>query len=159
MMMSVVIAAGVRIVFKVSLGKSPCRLVSRALHTRIELDTDIRKRRLRSHADPAANQSVRLYGLKETGQGAVAASVGINDLLADDFSAFHVIKLELFGMPEVLEDRSVSVSYCYSHCFSSFFHKALMDLDRLKFTVTASDQKPLSVYEGVRSFSSCAVIN
>ena len=71
----------------------------------------------------------------------MTASVGINNLLINDLTLFNIVQLKLFGMAKVLEDFSVFVCDCNSPGKYSFLNDFLIDLDRLKFTVSACDQQ------------------
>ena len=114
-MMPMVVAPGVGIIFQRSLRKSFCGGICSTLDSGIKCDSRIRKRCLRSHADSSADQRIRFYCLQEARKGTVSASVGINDLLIYDLSAFDVIQLELLGVSEMLEDLPVVICDCYSH--------------------------------------------
>ena len=89
----------------------------------------------------------------------MTASVGINNLLINDLTLFNIVQLKLFGMAKVLEDFSVFVCDCNSHGMCSFLNDFLIDLDRLKFTVSACDQQSFSVHKGISDFFPCTVIN
>ena len=122
MMMSVVIAAGIGIVFKRSLRKSLCRCVSRPLHTRVKFDPGIRESVLCAHADSAADQRVNLCRLQKSGKRTVTAAVCIHNLLVYNFSILNIIELELLSMSEMLEDFSVFISYCDFHSVKLLSH-------------------------------------
>ena len=85
------VAAGIRVISEVSFGKGLRRSVCRSLNAGIELDPRIGEGRLRSHADAAADQGIRLYRLQKACKRTVAASVCIHDLLSDDSVFFHII--------------------------------------------------------------------
>ena len=92
MVVVMMVAAGIRVISKVSFGKGLCRSVCRSLDAGIELDTCICKSRLRSHADAAADQSIRLYRLQKSCKRTVAAaSVCIHNLFSDDPAFFNII--------------------------------------------------------------------
>ena len=114
-MLTMMIATGIRIIRQRSGSERLCRRIRRTLHAGIESDASVSQRHLRTHTDPAANQSVNFCSLQETGKRAVAAAVGIHDLFSDDLSVFNIIQLELLGMSEMLKDRSVFISHCDSH--------------------------------------------
>ena len=159
LMMSMVVALGIRIIFQRSIRKGFCGGVRRTLNACIKLDPGIRKRRLRTHTNTSADQGVSLHRLQEAGKGAMAASVGINDLLIHDLTLINIIQLKLLGMTEVLEDFSVFVCDCDSHGICSFLNDFLIDLNRFKFTMSACNQQPFPVHKGVGDLFSCAVIN
>ena len=114
-MMAVVIAPGVGIIFQRSCGKSLCCSIRCPLNTGIEPDPGISQSHLSAHADPAADQSIHLRRLQETGQSAMPASVGIYNLFSDNIPGLNIVKLKLFGMSEMLENLSVFISDCDSH--------------------------------------------
>ena len=109
------IAMRIRVVFQRPGGKGPCRGIRRALDTGVEFDSRIGQRHPGAHADAAADQSVHFGRVQETGQRAVAAAVGVDDLFSHDGSILGIVQLELRGMPEMLEHFSVFVSDCDSH--------------------------------------------
>ena len=158
-MMVMVVTSGFGIVFQRSIRKGFRGSIRRSLNASVKLDPDIRKRRLRTHTNASADQGVSLHGLQEACKGAMAASVGINDLLIHDLTLINIIQLKLLGMTEVLEDFSVFVCDCDSHGICSFLNDFLIDLDRFKFTVSACDQQPFPVHKGVSDFFSRTVIN
>ena len=158
-MMVMVVALGIRIIFQRSFGEGFRGGVRRSLNASVKLDPDFGKRRLRTHADASADQGVSLHRLQEACKGAVAASVGINDLLIHDLTLINIIQLKLLGMTEVLEDFSVFVCDCDPHGICSFLNDFLIDLNRFKFTVSACDQQPFPVHKGVSDLFSRTVIN
>ena len=92
MIVVMMVAAGIRVISKVPFGKGLCRSVCRSLDAGIELDACICKSRLRSHADAAADQSIRLYRLQKSCKCTVAAaSVCIHDLFSDDPAFFNIV--------------------------------------------------------------------
>ena len=114
-MMVVVVAPGVGIIREPAFGQRPGRRVRGTAHAAVELDPGLGQRALRAHADPAADQRVRLRGLQKAGQRAVTAAAGGHDLFRDDPAVLRVVELELLRVAEMLEDLSVFVSYCNSH--------------------------------------------
>ena len=115
MVMVMMVAAGIGVISKVPLGKGLRRSVRRPLNAGIELDPRIGEGRLRSHADAAADQGIRLYRLQKSCKRAVAASVCIHDLFGDDLAFLNIVQLELLGMTEMLKNLSVFISDRYSH--------------------------------------------
>ena len=91
LVMVMMVAAGIRIIGKVPLGKGLRRSVRRPLNAGIELDPRIGEGRLRSHADAAADQGIRLYRLQKACKRTVAASVCIHDLFGDDPAFLNVV--------------------------------------------------------------------
>ena len=139
MVVVMMITMCIRIIFQITLRESFCCRVRRALNTGIEFYTRIGQRHLRAHADATADQRVNFRCLKESGQRAVSASIGVYYLFSCDPAVLCVIQLELFGMTEMLEDFSVFIGDCDSHTCTSFLHDFLIDLNRHKFTATACD--------------------
>ena len=121
-MMSMVIAVGVRIILQISFGKRLRCFVSRTLDTSIKFDSGIGECHLRTHTDPAANKSIRLCRLQEAGKRAVSASIGVYDLLIYDLSVLYVVQLELLCVSKMLEDLSVFIGYCDSHGICSSYY-------------------------------------
>ena len=119
-MVLVVIAAGIGIKGKAAFCQRLRRLIRRALHPRVQLDTDIRQRHLSPHANASADQRIHPGRLQESCQSAMSAAIGVDELLPDDLSILCVIELELGRVPKVLEDFSVLVGYRDSHCIASF---------------------------------------
>ena len=96
-----------------------CR-VSAAGHTAVELDTCGCQSHLGTAADAAADQNVGLQSGQDTGQSAVAAAIGVNDLGGYDLAILDVIDLKLLGVAEMLEDLTVFISNCDFHNCDSF---------------------------------------
>ena len=158
-MVPVMVAVCVGIVGKFSFSKGLCRCVSRALDAAIEPNPCFGQGHLSAHTNTAADQSVHLRRLQDACQRTVAVAVCFNDLLAHNLSFFHVVKLELFGMSEMLEDFSVFKSDCDSHSFGSFLHNGLVEFHRLILAVSAGNQKPLPVNDDVSYLFSGGVID
>ena len=89
----------------------------------------------------------------------MAASIGVDNLFADDFSIINVIQLELFGMAKVLKDLSAFICNCNSHRTTSFLHDFLMNLNWFELATSAGYQQPLSMNERVRNLFPCAIVN
>lgn len=115
MVMIVVVAVRIRIIDQIAGCQRFSGCICRALHAGIERDAGISQCHLRARSDPAADQSVDLCGLQEASQCAVSVAVGVDHLRSDDLAVFHVVYLELFGMPEVLKYHTVVIRYCDSH--------------------------------------------
>ena len=157
-MVFMMIAAGIRIILQVALRESFRRRVRRPLHAGIEFYTRIGQRHLCAHADTAADQCVNLRCLKESGQRAMSASIGVYYLFSRDPAILRVIQLELLRMSEMMENLSIFVGDCDSHTCTSFLHDCLINLNRFIFTASACDQQPLAVNKNIRDFFPCAVI-
>ena len=116
--MAVVVAFGIGIILQRTLCQSLCGRIGRTGNPAVELDPRLSQRILCPHADAAADQCVRLRCFQEAGQCAVPAAVGGNYLLRYNSSTLHIIELELLGVAEMLENLSVFISYCDSHCIT-----------------------------------------
>ncbi len=124
--MSVVVAAGVGIIVQCSGSKRLRCFIRRTLNAGIQFDPHVRQRHLSAAANTAADQCIDLGSLKESRQRAMTASVRVNNLFSHNFTVFHVIQLKLRGVSEVLEDLSVFIGNCDSHCVVSFLHDGLV---------------------------------
>ena len=158
MAFTVVIASGVGIILQRPLDQRLRSCIRRAAHAAVKLNSGLGQCVLRTHADAPADQRVRLGSLQETGQCAVPAAVGGNDLLRDNPAILHVVKLKLLGMTEMLEDLSVFISYCDSHISCSFLNNVFRSLI-VQSIVSAPDQELSSVYQCVSDFSPCTLVD
>ena len=91
------------------------RLVHISLCTGTQLNARLRKRRLRSAADAAADQYIHRLSGQQTGKRAVSDAVGGNHFTGDHFFILHLIYLKVFRSSKMLEDVSVIISYRYFH--------------------------------------------
>ena len=66
----------------------------------------------------------------------MAAAIGVNYLLTDNPAILHIVHLELRTMPKMLENLSVIVGYCYSHCLFPFLLAKQAFTARIKFPAT-----------------------
>ena len=158
MMVSMMVTMSIRVIFQCSCSKSFCGLVRQSLNTGIEFNPSISHCHLSTHTDAATDQRIYLCCLQETGQCTMSTSIRVYYLLSCDSVFLHIIQLEPLGMTEVLEDLSVFVSDCDSHCTSSFFHDFLIDFNRFIFAASACNQQPLPMNESIRDLFSRAVI-
>ncbi len=76
---------------------------------------------LGSCADTAANQHVHAGFCQKISQCPVSLPVGIDNLAARYFSVFNIVKLELLGMSEMLENHAVLIGRCDLHIHILFF--------------------------------------
>ena len=157
-MVVMVITSGIGIILQRALGQRLCCGVRGAGHAAVEPDARLSQRALRAHADAAADQGIRLSGFQESGQGAVPAAVCGDDLLGNDPAVLNVVKLELFGVTEMLEDLSVFVSDCDSHSICSFLHDTCCSLI-VEPIVSAPDQELFPLYQCVGDFPPGAVVD
>ena len=71
-------------------------------------------------ADAAADQGVSLQLAQQARQSAVALAVGADHLAAHHLAVFHIVDLELGGVAEVGENKTILIGNCNSHsCFLS----------------------------------------
>ena len=143
--MAVVVAFGIGIILQRTLCQSLCGRIGRTGNPAVELDPRLSQRILCPHADAAADQCVRLRCFQEAGQCAVPAAVGWHDLLRDNYTVLHIVELELLRVTEMLEDLSVFVSYCDSHCISSFLNDGIRSLV-VQSIITAPDHESFPLY-------------
>ena len=102
--MVMVVTANIGIVAQASAEQCVHRRVSLPADTAVELDARFGKCCLRTAADASADQSVHAVLHQEACQRAVTAAVGINDFRMNDFAVRSFIKLELFGVAEMLKN-------------------------------------------------------
>ena len=88
--------------------------------TAVKLNASLGQRHLGTAADATADQNICVQGGQNTGQGAMAAAVGIHNLGGSDLAVLHIIDLKLLGMAKVLENIAVFISDCDSHNRISF---------------------------------------
>ena len=156
--MAMVIASGVGIILQCPFGQRLRGCVSGTGDTAVKLNPGLGQRILCTHADAAADQRVRLCRFQEPGKSAVAAAVGRDDLLRNDFAVLHIVELELLGVTEMLEDLSVFVGYCDSHLSWSFLNDVLCSLI-VEPIVTSADQELFPVYQGLGDFPACTLVD
>ena len=119
-MMVMVVAFGIGIISKVPCNKALYRLVSISVDTAIELNACLGKCHLCAAANAAADQHIDIELGKKTGECAMSASVGIDDLSGKNFIPFNGINLELLRVTEVLKNCTITVRYCDFHLMISF---------------------------------------
>jgi hypothetical protein len=158
MVMSVVITMRIRIIGKCS-GRERFRCVVRqALHTCIQFDPGIRESHLSAHSNTTADQRIDLSRLKKTSQGAMSASVRVDNLLSGDLSVLYIVQFKLLRMSKMLENLSVFVSDCDPHGIPSFLHYDLINFYRFVFTAASRDQQPFPADKRIRHLFSRAVV-
>ena len=116
MVIFMAVAVCFRTEFKLSFSKSLGCSISRTCNACTESDSCFGKCHLGTHSDSPADKDIGLGFIEETCQSTMTRTIGINDLLADDFTILDIVELELLSVSEMLEDFSVLVSYCDSHC-------------------------------------------
>jgi len=109
------VTVNIGIVAQTSAEQCAHRCISVPADTAIELDTRLGQSCLRTAADASADQSVYAVLHQEACQCAVTAAVGVNDFLTDDFAVRSFIKLELFGVAEMLKNLTVFIGNCNFH--------------------------------------------
>ena len=116
MVMLVAVAVGIGTELKISFCKCLGGCIRRSAYSCTESDSGIGKSHLGSHSDSTADEDIGMDCVEESCQSSVAVSVGVYDLLADDFSVLDIVEFELFSVSEMLEDLPVFISDCDSHC-------------------------------------------
>ena len=123
--MSVMAALHIRIIRQFTSQKRLHRLVCIPGHSAVKLNSTFRQSISGSASDAAADQRVHLKVRQKSGQGSMAASVGVCDFLRDDFAILNLIDFKLFRVSEMLIYISVFKCYCYPHCVFSFPNHSL----------------------------------
>ena len=95
------------------IGKPSCkeclyRLVRTSGYAAVKPDLCICQSRLRSGADPAADQKIHLHAGEQSGQSAVAAPLCAHHLRIHDLPVFDLIDFKVLCMPKMWEYVSVS---------------------------------------------------
>ena len=167
-------ALDIRIICKFSFDKCFHSLVCVTCDTAVQLDSCFSKSILRTHADPAADQSIRTELCQEPRQCSMPASICIRYLFFCDLTIFYVIDFELFCVSEMLIYISVFKCYCYSHYICPFhryrLHVQAGRPDASFLTevngravaqpvIPSRDQQNLSVYDAVRDLLPRAFID
>lgn len=115
-MLLVVVAAGyVGIEFQRTIEQILDGFIGTARNAAIEVDRGFGQTLFRPAADAAGNDGVDFLGLQEADQGAVALTIGTDDVGLDDMAVFDIIDLELCRMAEMLEYIPIFIRNCYSH--------------------------------------------
>ena len=151
-MVAVVIAFRIRIILQRSLCQCLRSCIRGTGYAAVKLNSGFGQCVPCSHTDAAADQRVHLCRFQKTGQRPVTAAVGGYDLLRNNFAVFYIIKLELFGMAEMLEDFSIFIGCCNSHNVNSFLDNVLCSMIGEPI-ITAPNQQPLSVHQCISDFS------
>ena len=119
-MMVMVVTFGIGIISKVPCNKALYRFVCISVDTAIKLNTGLGKCHLCTAANAAADQHIDIELGKKTGECAMSASVGVDDLCKTNFIPFNGINLELLRVTEVLKNFTIAISYCDFHLMISF---------------------------------------
>ena len=118
--MSVMAALHIRIIRQFTSQKRLHRLVCIPGHSAVKLNSAFRQSISGSASDAAADQRVHLKVRQKSGQGSMAASVGIHNLLIQDLLLIRIVNLKLLRVSEMLEHLSLLIRYCNSHIAFSF---------------------------------------
>lgn len=118
--MSVMAALHIRIIRQFTSQKRLHRLVCIPGHSAVKLNSAFRQSISGSASDAAADQRVHLKVRQKSGQGSMAASVGIHYLLIQDLLLIRIVNLKLLRVSEMLEHLSLLIRYCNSHIAFSF---------------------------------------
>ena len=102
-LMVMVVTVNIGIVAQISAEQCAHRRVSVPADTAVELDARLGQSCLRTAADASADQSVHTVLHQEACQCTVTTAIGVNDFRMDDFAVRSFIKLELFGVAEMLK--------------------------------------------------------
>lgn len=102
-LMVMVVTVNIGIVAQTSVEQCAHRRISVPADTAVELDARFGQCCLRTAADAPADQSVHAVLHQEACQCAVTATVGVNDFRMSDLTVRSFIKLELFGVAEMLK--------------------------------------------------------
>ena len=118
--MSVMAALHIRIIRQFTSQKRLHRLVCIPGHSAVKLNSTFRQSISGSASDAAADQRVHLKVSQKSGQGSMAASVGIHNLLIQDLLLIRIVNLKLLRVSEMLEHLSLLIRYCNSNIAFSF---------------------------------------
>ena len=88
----------------------------------------------------------------------MSAAVGGYDPFGDNLPVLHVIELELFGVPEVLKDLSVVISYRNSHIVCPFLRYVQRSLIT-EAIISSTEQELLAIYQCLRDFAPGTVVD
>ena len=113
-LMVMVITMNIGVIAQISAEQCAYRCISVPADTAVELDPRFGECCLSTAADASANQSVHAVLHQEACQCAVTAAVGINNFHMSDFAVHSFIKLELFGVAEMLKNLTVFIGNCLS---------------------------------------------
>ena len=113
--MVMVVTVNIGIIAQISAEQCAHRRVSVPADTAVELDARLGQCCLRTAADASADQSVYAVLHQEACQCAVTTAIGVNDFRMSDFTVRSFIKLELFGVAEMLKNLTVFKTYRYFH--------------------------------------------
>ena len=116
----VMVAVYIRIVIKTAGDICTYSVIGRSGYTAEQLYPGLSQGHLRTASDAAADQYVYIRIRQILCKGTVPLTVCSDYLFIRYLPVFDIIDLELFCVPEMLENISVIICYCYSHCICSF---------------------------------------
>ena len=120
--MVVVVAADIGIKVQCACQEQGNSLIRITANAAVKLDASLCQCHLCAAADAATDQHICLEVAQQTGQCAVTAAHGVDHLGGNDLAVFHIVDLKLGAVAKVLENISVFVSNCDSHCESLLLH-------------------------------------
>ena len=115
MMVVVMIALDIGIEFQLSFQECCYCCICVTGNSTIQLNTSLGQCHLCTTANATANQHICVQCRENTGQCAMTAAVGVNNLRSNNCAVLYFVDLKLFGVAEVLEDFTVFVGYCDFH--------------------------------------------
>ena len=110
----VMIALNIGIVEQVAGNQGFHSCISVAGNTAVQLNACCCKSHLGTAADTAADQDICMQRGQHTGQGTVAAAVGIHHFGGNDLAVLNIVNLKFLGMAEMLENLAVFIGNCNS---------------------------------------------
>lgn len=117
---AMMITANIGIIFQSISQKAFHRCVRITPDTAKQPDTGICQCHLCSTANTAANHHIYLQCSQQPRQCSMPPAVNIHHFFQHNLPVFHGVELKLPGMPKVLKNFSICISYRNSHVFYSF---------------------------------------
>lgn len=114
-------AFDVGIIFERTAEQSVYRCVALARNASVQFYSGCGKRHSRTAAYSSANKRIYAFLRQKRSQRAVSLPFGIRHGSRYYGAVFDLVNLKFFGMPEMLINLSVVVSYCDFHDIISFF--------------------------------------
>jgi len=119
-MLTMVVALDVGIVHQISGNQGLHCAICVAGNAAKQPDSRCCQSHLGAAANAAANQNIGIQCCQNASQSTMTAAIGIHHLRGDDLAILHIIDLELLCVAKMLENFSVFIGYCDSHCIFSF---------------------------------------
>lgn len=120
MMLSVMVALNIGIIQQIAGNQGSHSCISAAGNTAVQLNACCCQSHLSTAADTAADENICVESSQHTGQGTVTAAVGIHNLRGYYLTVLDIIDFKFLGMAEMLENHTIFISDCNSHCGISF---------------------------------------